>query len=70
MVKAVKLSAAKSKGGTQITGNFNLGHVGKENRSRNTNTDNFNYFNCFYRSCLKRYTIFSGLPQDNDKLTK
>lgn len=58
MVKAVKLSPAKSKGGTQITGNSNLRDVGKENRSCNTNTDNFNYFNCFYRSCLKRSTIF------------
>ena len=70
MVEAVKLHPATCRAGTQITGSSYLGHVGKENRSRNANTDNFNYFNCFYRSPLKRNSIFLGLPQDKDKLTK
>lgn len=58
VVEAVKLHPATCQAGTQITGSSYLGHVEKENRSLNTNRDNFNYFNCFCRTPLKRNSIF------------
>lgn len=70
MVEAVKLHPVTCEAGTQITGSSCSGHVGKENNFPNTNTDNFNYFSCFYRSTLKRNSIILGLPQDKAKLTK
>jgi len=70
VVEAVKLHPATCRAGTPITGSSYLDHEGKENRSPNINTDNFNCFNCFYRSPLKRNYFFLGLPQDKDKSTK